>query len=69
MGDAEGGLVVPYARRPRTQDLSNFYIKGGARSMRAVGNHLGHPQQNGTGRKGPRWTRAVNGNLVTLLRE
>jgi hypothetical protein len=42
---------VPCARRPRTRKLSNFYIKGGARSMRAVGNQSGHPQQSGTGRK------------------
>ena len=35
--------------------------------MRTMGNQPGHPQQSGTGRKSPRWTRAAKDSFVTLL--
>jgi hypothetical protein len=38
------------------------------RSMRAVKNNLPTPSGEVEESNGPRWTRAVKGNLVTLLR-
>lgn len=58
--------MIPCARRPRTQALSDLRTKGGARSMRAVRDQSGHPRRMETECKGPRWTRAVKGGLITL---